>query len=117
MDLLNKEIITNKFCIGGTSDIRKNKIYKYIPISLGARDIKSQKHTIYDEGWALYFTIDEQKSLEEKLEDTSIKKREHKTLPKNFQSEKLLKYLTEREDNLLSLKQNSRNNKINKLLS
>lgn len=57
-DLLNKDIIENNFCIGGTDLELKNKIYKYfLKVVVGEDGFKKQNTKEYDSGWGLFFKI------------------------------------------------------------
>ena len=57
-DLINKNIITNNFCIGGTDLEKKNKIYYYLlKVIVGEDGFKKVNTTIYPKtGWGLYFS-------------------------------------------------------------
>lgn len=66
-DMIKKKILTNSFCIGGTTDVRKNKMYEKILFSVGAIDIEKRETELYTERWGLYFNIDDTKYLEENL--------------------------------------------------
>ena len=58
-DLINKNIITNNFCIGGTDLEKKNKIYYYLlKVIVGEDGFKKINTTIYPKtSWGLYFSI------------------------------------------------------------
>lgn len=58
-DLVEKTIINNSFCIGGTKLEKKNKIYQYLLKTIvGEGGFKKLNTNIYPEiGWGLYFKI------------------------------------------------------------
>ena len=57
-DLFNKGHLSNQFCIGGTTLLSKNKIYKYaLKIIVGENGFKKMKTDIYETGYGLYFSI------------------------------------------------------------
>ena len=59
MDLLNKNIINNSFCIGGTKLISKNNIYQYLLKTIvGENGFKKLNTDVYkDTKFGLYFKI------------------------------------------------------------
>jgi len=55
-DLINKDIIENNFCIGGTDLELKNKIYEYfLKIIVGENGFQKKPTKEYNTGWGLYF--------------------------------------------------------------
>ena len=58
-DLVNKNIIINKFCIGGTNIKEKNNIYEYfLKIIVGNDGFEKLDTEVYPTiGWGLYFSI------------------------------------------------------------
>lgn len=58
-DLVDKGIINNSFCIGGTKLEKKNKIYQYLLKTIVGDDgFKKINTNVYSEvGWGIYFKI------------------------------------------------------------
>jgi len=58
-DMLDKNKIENRFCIGGTEMVSKNKIYEYsLRIIVGNGGFEKIKTDVYPNvGWGLYFSI------------------------------------------------------------
>jgi hypothetical protein len=56
-DLLEKEIIRSKFCIGGTELIKKNKIYEYLLKVILINPPIKRKTDLYDTKFGLYFDV------------------------------------------------------------
>ena len=59
MDLINKNIISNNFCIGGTEIDKKNNIYEYfLKVMVGEDGFKKLPTNAYPKiGWGLYFKM------------------------------------------------------------
>ena len=108
-DMISKNIITNQFCVGGTSDLRKNKMYKSLLSSMGAKDIEKRAEDLYDEGWGLYFTLDDGKYIKEYIQYIESSKNKFKYLGVDN-----IEQLTEQSIN--NLKSKLRDNQINNLL-
>lgn len=57
-DLMNKNIINNHFCIGGTKLLSKNNIYQYsLKILVGDDGFDKLNTNVYKTGFGLYFKI------------------------------------------------------------
>ena len=56
--MLNKGIINNKFCVGGTKLLSKNNICEYfLKVLVGDDGFVKKQTNVYETGWALYFKI------------------------------------------------------------
>lgn len=58
-DLVNEDIISNSFCVGGSKLEEKNDIYKYfLKVVVGESGFEKLPTKVYPEiGWGLYFKI------------------------------------------------------------
>lgn len=58
-DVIDKNYITNSFCIGGTEIEGKNNIYEYsLKVIVGKNGFNKLKTNVYpNTGWGLYFSI------------------------------------------------------------
>lgn len=57
-DLLSGKTINNKFCIGGTKLVQKNKIYEYfLKVVVGENGFSKKYTDVYDTGYGLYFEV------------------------------------------------------------
>lgn len=64
-DLLEKNIIENNFCIGGTELTEKNNIYEYfLKVMVGKDGFTKETTNLYSVGWGLYFSVDPTKNQE-----------------------------------------------------